>query len=542
MSLIQKISFSEKVGYALGDGAANIAWRGVATFLFIFYTDVFGINPVAVGMLMLITRLGDGVTDVLMGIVGDRTETRYGKFRPWVLWTALPLGVILSLLFTAPSLSPLGKIVYAYVTYIIFTLVYTANNIPYGALMAVITGDDKERTVLGSYRMVGAFAGGMIVQGALLFLVTQFGNVNPEIKIIPQEGDRQNIIVTVQKDVDNARITTKDGINTLVLLQPLTDSLFQTPSTALSLPLKSGVQYLLQAEGAKGITMNDLTIIDQKKGYSYSIYLLSGFLAVFMFITFYTTRERVRPPTSQKTDLLRDLSDLIGNRPWLILLIIGMLFNVYNSIKQGITVIYFTHYIHNQLLTGSYLIGLMLASIAGAMITGPLGKKWGKKKLFIIALLFSAATNSLMVFYSAGDIYLIFATGMLSEFASAIFPTLFFAMLGDAADFSEFRNHRRATGLVYSAGSFATKFGGGIAGAMIGLVLGAFAYNGQDASSIAGAVPGIVMLMSWIPALVAVLAAIIMSLYPLNQSKMDEITLELNQRRLNEQSNIKIDS
>ncbi len=524
------ISFWEKAGYALGDGAANIAWRGVATFLFIFYTDVFGLSPVAVGMLMLITRVSDGITDVLMGIIGDRTSTRYGKFRPWILWTAIPLGVILSLLFTAPNLSATGKIVYAYVTYITFTLVYTANNIPYGALMAVITGDDRQRTVIGSYRMVGAFAGGMIVQGALLFLVTQFGYVNTTVQI-SQLHDKQLFTVTALEEVDNARITTGDGVNTLVLLGDGSDGTKQQAASALSLNLKKNNTYQFLAGGEKQLSLADLSIINQKKGYSQAIYLMSVFLAFFMFITFYSTRERVSPPPEQKTDLRKDLIDLVRNRPWLILLLIGMLFNVYNSIKQGITVIYFTHYLHNQLLTGSYLVGLMLASIAGAMITGPLGKRWGKKKLFIAALLFSAASNALMVLYGDRDVYPIFITGMLSEFASAIFPTLFFAMLGDAADYSEFRNKRRATGLVYSAGSFATKFGGGIAGALIGLVLGAFAYDGQDAASIPGAIPGIIMLMSWIPSLIALLAAAIMTLYPLNQSKMDEITLELNRRR-----------
>jgi len=118
-----------------------------------------------------------------MGIIGDRTKSKYGHFRPWILWTAIPLAISLSLLFTTPGFGVTGKIIYAYVTYIVFTLVYTANNIPYGALMAVITSDNKERTTFGSYRMVGAFAGGMLVQGALLFLVSFFGNVNPDISI-----------------------------------------------------------------------------------------------------------------------------------------------------------------------------------------------------------------------------------------------------------------------------------------------------------------------------------------------------------------------
>jgi GPH family glycoside/pentoside/hexuronide:cation symporter len=258
------------------------------------------------------------------------------------------------------------------------------------------------------------------------------------------------------------------------------------------------------------------------------------FLSLFLILTFLSTKERVLPPKEQKSNLGKDLKDLIRNRPWIILLVIGLLFNVYNSIKQGIVVIYFSHYLHNQLLAGSYMICLMLASIAGAMITSPLGKRLGKRKLFIYALIFSGLVNSLLFFCGPQNLGAIFTIGIISEFASAIFPTLFFAMLGDAADYSEYKNGRRATGLVYSAGSFATKFGGGVAGAIIGFVLAAFHYNGQNEVAIQGAVPGIIMLMSWIPAIIAFIAAGIMTLYPLDQKKMDEITLELNSRRAGE--------
>jgi GPH family glycoside/pentoside/hexuronide:cation symporter len=533
MANSNKITFKEKIGYALGDGAANIAWRGVATFLFVFYTDVFGISPVAVGLLMLVARFSDGISDILMGVIGDRTNTRYGKFRPWILWTAIPLGIVLSLLFTTPDLTSTGKIIYAYVTYILFTLIYTANNIPYGALMAVITGDDKERTILGSYRMVGAFAGGMIVQGALLFLVAHFGNVNPEVRINELASDRFQVTVSVSKDVENVNIKTKDGIAQFSWFDQSGHTTREAASS-VSFSMKANSNYVFQVEGEKNLVAEKISIIDQKKGYSNSIYIMAAFLSLFMFITFYTTRERVQPPKNQQTNLRQDLKDLISNKPWLVLLVIGLLFNVYNSIKQGIVVIYFTHYLNDQLLAGSYLVGLMVASIAGAMITGMLGKKFGKRNLFIYALIFSALVNSLLFFCSPSDIYPIFALGMISEFASAIFPTLFFAMLGDAADYSEFKNNRRATGLIYSAGSFATKFGGGLAGAIIGLLLGAFHYNGQDTTAIQGAIPGIKMLMSWVPAIIAILAAGLMTLYPLTQTKMDEITLELTNRRDNE--------
>jgi GPH family glycoside/pentoside/hexuronide:cation symporter len=534
MAEFGKLSLKEKLGYGLGDGAANIAWRGVATFLFIFYTDVFGLSPVTVGVLMLVARFSDGISDVAMGIIGDRTKSKYGKFRPWILWTAIPLGVILSLLFSSPELSSSGKIIYAYVTYIFFTLIYTANNIPYGALMAVMTGDDKERTSLGSFRMVGAFGGGMLVQGVLLFLVAYFGNVDPSVEVNRLDDDKFSVVVSAAADVSNVNIKTEAGIANFIWDDTGLNPEENVPTHGKSFSMEASKKYAFIVTGEENISPANISIIDQKRGYSNSMYVMSVFLALFMFITFYTTKERIQPPKTQKNNLRQDLKDLFNNKPWLVLLVIGLLFNVYNSIKQGIVIIYFSHYLNNQLLSASYLVALMLASVAGAMITAPLGKRWGKRNLFIYALLFSGGVNALFAFVGPNDIEAIFTIGIVSEFASAIFPTLFFVMLGDAADYSEFKNGRRATGLIYSAGSFATKFGGGIAGAIIGLVLGAFHYNGQDAAAIKGAVPGIIMLMSWIPAMITVLTAGLMFLYPLTQKKLDEITLELNERRMKE--------
>ncbi len=528
---MEKLSFKEKFGYALGDGAANIAWRGVATFLFIFYTDVFGLNPAVVGVLMLIARFGDGIIDLLMGIICDRTNSKYGKFRPWILWTAIPLGITLSLLFTTPNFDPSGKVVYAYATYLLFFLIYTANNIPYGALMAVMTGDNKERTSLGSYRMVGAFTGGMVVQGVLLFLVAHFGNINPTIVVDKLESNKYEITVSANEDIKNVNIKTKDGIALFIWADATISSTDNIPTQGKSFSMEANKEYTFFVTGEDNLETSSISIIDQKRGYSSAIYILSFFLSMFLMVTFATTKERIQPPKDQETNLGKDLKDLVRNRPWVVLLFIGVLFNVYNSIKQGIVVIYFTHYLHNQLLAASFMVGLMLASIAGAMITSPLGKRYGKRNLFIYALIFSGTVNSLFVFCGPGDTIGIFAIGIISEFGAAIFPTLFFAMLGDAADYSEFKNGRRATGLVYSAGSFATKFGGGIAGAIIGLVLSAFHYNGQDEIAIKGAVPGIIMLMSWIPTIIALITASVMSLYPLNQKKMDSITIELNSRR-----------
>ena len=535
--MLNKVPFKEKVGYGLGDGAANIAWRGVATFLFVFYTDVFGLDPVVVGVLLLTARFSDGISDIIMGIIGDRTNSKYGKFRPWILWTAIPLGVILSLLFTSPDLNDSGKIIYAYVTYIIFTLIYTANNIPYGALMAVMSGDHKERTSIGSFRMVGSYGGGILVQGALLFLVAYFGNVSPTVEVSKLENNKYQVNIEATKDVQNVNVKTEDGIATFTWNGER--SLGDKPTVGKSFSMESNETYSFLVEGETNLTSEKLRIIDQQKGYSYSFYLMSIILVLLMFVTFYTTRERVQPPKEQKANIKQDIKDLMGNRPWWVLLITALFSSTYNALKSGIIIIYFTHYLHNQLLAASYLVGLMLVSIAGAILMTPLSLRFGKKNLFISSLIISGGLISLLIFCDPEAIVAIFIIGLLSEFIGAMFSTLTFVMLGDAADYSEWKNQRRATGLVYSAGSFATKFGGGIAGAIIGFVLGAYNYDGQDAVAIQGAIPGIKMLMSWIPAIVALGGAGLMMFYPLSKNKMNEITETLAQRRLDETSAIR---
>ena len=242
-------------------------------------------------------------------------------------------------------------------------------------------------------------------------------------------------------------------------------------------------------------------------------------------------KERVEPPADQGSDILADLRQLVTNWPWVVLLVVGLLFNVYNAVRQGITVIYFTHYMHREVLCSAFLTAIMVASIGGALATGPLARRFGKRVLFVASLLLAGAVNSLFAFCGPGDVAAVFAIGIVGEALSAVFPTLFFTMLGDAADYSEYVNGRRATGLVYSAGSFATKFGGGVAGFIIGIVLARYGYDGKDAEAIAGALPGIRLLMGLIPSAIAAGTAFLMVLYPLSDRRLSEITEELSRRR-----------
>ncbi|MCC2606714.1 MFS transporter [Planctobacterium marinum] len=168
----------EKVGYAMGDVASNFYWRVLDLFLLIFYTDVFGISAAAVGTMMLVTRLIDAFSDPIMGALADRTRTRWGQFRPYLLWGAIPLAAAGVLTFTVPDLDQNGKLVWAYGTYIFLMLAYTFINVPYGALMGIMTSDTQQRTQLTSFRFIGAFSGGTLVAWCTPELVALLGQGN----------------------------------------------------------------------------------------------------------------------------------------------------------------------------------------------------------------------------------------------------------------------------------------------------------------------------------------------------------------------------
>ncbi|MCV2884513.1 glycoside-pentoside-hexuronide (GPH):cation symporter [Aestuariibacter sp. AA17] len=170
------LSIKEKVAYGLGDTASNIVFQSVLLFLAYFYTDVFGISPAVVGTLFIVVRIVDAITDPLMGAINDRTQTRFGKFRPYLLWLAIPFAIISTLAFSTPDLSAQGKVIYAFATYTLLMIAYTAINIPYSALGGVLTADIKERVSVQSYRFVFGMLGGLLVATLTLPLTEFFGN------------------------------------------------------------------------------------------------------------------------------------------------------------------------------------------------------------------------------------------------------------------------------------------------------------------------------------------------------------------------------
>jgi glycoside/pentoside/hexuronide:cation symporter, GPH family len=445
-----KLSFGEKLGYATGDTAANLAWRPLIAFLPIFYTDTFGLSAATVGFLLLFCRIFDGFVDVSVGAIADRTESRWGKFRPWLLWTAVPFGLLLALTFTTPNFALSGKLIWAYVTYILLNIVYSTNNVPYSALMGVITGNVEERTRVSSFRFFGAYAGGAIALGLATFLINHIGKGNDQM------------------------------------------------------------------------------------GYQYTFIIFGAMLAAFSLITFFSTKERIKPPKAQVTNLRADLRDLIHNRPWIMILFVGFLWVTFNSIKQGATLYYFKYYLGRVDLASYYMVALIIASIGSTFVTPWLASRFGKKNLFIAVMLTTGFITSLIFFAKPTDGILVFVLGILGELAAGVMPIIFFAMLGDAADYSEYKNHRRATGLVFSAGTLAMKFGSGVAAAVMLFVLSAYGYDGKVAETIQGAMNGIKMNMSLVPTVFIIFAIAIMFFYPLSKERMLEIESELKARKAKE--------
>jgi len=503
-----KLPFYEKVGYATGDAAANLVWRGALAYLAVFYTDTFGLTAAAAAMLFLVVRLTDGVTDIIMGMVADRTNTRWGKFRPWILWSTPFLALFMVLCFTTPEFSYTNKLIYAYVTYIGLTLAYTVNNVPYSALMGVMTPSDTERTSLSGFRFAGAFAGGLLVMGFLPDLVAYFG-----------DGD----------DAMGYQYTMYFFAAILVALMVITFASTKervTPNIDESTNLKSELLDL-----SKNLPFIILPLLAMTLFFYYRDIYSGLFFVIVMGTMWVLIKKLINNTPEDLGGTQRDMVDLLTNKPWLILLGIGFLTMMFNGIKYGTIAYYFKYQIGDSLMTGQYFIALLIVSILGALSTSYLSSKLGKRKLFIVSLILSGVLTAAFYWVPKGNITAIFVLGCSAEFFAAIMPTLFFTMLGDSADYSEWKNGRRATGLIYSAGTFVQKTGGGFAGALVLVVLAGYGYDGMDKSTIEASLPGMQLLMSWIPAAFAFLGAALMIFYPLTSKNNQDISEELIQRR-----------
>lgn len=445
----QILRLKEKVGYACGDVASNFYWRVFDVFLFIFYTDVFGLSAAAVGTMMLVTRLIDAFSDPLMGALADRTKTKMGKFRPYLLWGILPIAAAGVLTFTVPDVSDSNKLLWAYGTYIFMMLAYTFINVPYGALLGVVTSDTQQRTTLTSFRFIGAFSGGSLV-----------AYLTPEL-----------------------------------------------------------VNYLGQGNEALGWQ------------YTMAVY---GVIAGGLFVlTFLSTKERISPPAHQKTPILQDIKDLTQNKPWVVLFVLALIIMMTISLRGSTGSFYFKYYAERPDLIGTFAMAYMIALAIGAASTPLLTRFFDKRNLLMILMSIVAVLSVLFYFVPGDNITLMFILQIMIGLALGPKSPLVFSMYADTADYSEWRNGRRATAMIFSAAAFAQKLGGALAGAMIGWLLASLGYVANQAQTGASE-HGIVLLMTLIPAVFAAVAVPLIWFYSLNDEKLKIVQDDLKKRKAND--------
>ena len=445
--MIQKVSVGEKIGYALGDLAANFIFQAMLALQLFFYTTVFGLTAAQAGTLFLVVGLGVACFNPVMGVIADRTTTRWGKFRPWLLWTAVPFGVIGILTFTTPQLSPGAKIIYAWTTYILLRVIYVVNNVPYASLTAVMTQDPDERTSISSYRQIAANSAGFIVQGLAVPMVAFLGRGN------------------------------------------------------------------------------------SARGYQLTMGLLSVLSMIFFIIAFFVSKERIQPDPQQKTSLGQDLSDLFSSRPWVVLFLITLFYFAAILVRGSVMLPYFTFVAGNANLF-AWFNGFGLASLlVGVSFSTAVSVRVGKRQLFIASMFLTGILAAALYMIPPHATYIIIGTEVLRQFAYGLSGPILWAMMGDVADYGEWKTRRRATGTVTAGVVFALWAGLALGGAIAGWLFSAYGFVSQAAVQTAHTQAGILLTASIYAGLFFFAAAISLFFYPLTRERSESIANDLAERR-----------
>ncbi|MHB9055109.1 MAG: MFS transporter [Paludibacteraceae bacterium] len=486
----QKVSMGEKIGYSLGDGAANLVFQMMMMFQLFFYTDVFGIKATAAGMILLIARVFDAFVDPMVGILSDRTNTKWGKYRPWILWTAIPFAVFFVLAFTTPDISERSKILYAGATYILLMSIYSFNNTPYSSLGGVMTSDIKERTSISTVRFVTATIATFIVQGLTLPLVSKFGENNP------QKGWFYTILLFASIVI------------VLFLITFLTAKERITPPVNQRTSVKQDFKDIIHNGPWRAMFILTLflfiTLAMWGSSMSYYFNYVVDKDALFAFLKNFGLVSEV----GQTYGVGHKFLDAFGLIAHDNTKVFAVGFSLFNMIGQVIK-----------------LFGVILLS-------GYLSNIFGKRNVFIVCMAFTAFFTSLFFFVSPENIVFIFIINILKSSAYAPTIPLLWAMMGDVADHSEWVNHRRATGFVFAGIVFALKAGLGIGGAICGAIIESFGFIPNTIQN-SNAITGIKLTSSIIPATTFTIGVITLFFYPITKKINEKVQAELAERRQN---------
>ena len=400
------VTLKEKIGYALGDAAAGgITWKVMSIAFPLFFTNVFGLTVADTATLMLVARLFDVVTDPIMGSIADRTQSRWGTYRPWLIYGAIPFGLIFALLLYTPDFDPVGKRIYAYTLYLLMMAIYTAVNVPYGSLLGVMTDDDNEKNQFSSYRMVGAYAMGFITLLSFPYLQKMVGGSEAH-------------------------------------------------------------QYAVLGAGL-GVVAAAMT-------------LACGLL----------TKERLKPVRADKFSL-RPFADLLKNKPWISLTLIGICTNFFNGFRYAVAGYLITYCLNGDVTVNGLIINYTVFMTFGevtCMIFGGLSPKFtrwvgSKKKAFNIAALICIVFSVAFYFVPMDPAYIwvMVALIILTSIGVGFYSPLLWSMYADVADYATEKNGTSSTGLIFSSGTMAQKFGSAISGSLVAILLGIAGFiSGSD--------------------------------------------------------------
>lgn len=475
----EKLSLFEKVGYSLGDLAANLVFQTLITYLAYFYTDIYGLDNTDASIIILVVGLFAAFAfNPLVGALADRTHSRWGKFRPWILFTAIPMGVVALLAFTTPDFSYKGKIIYATVTYTLLLLLYASSNLPYSALSGVITGNMAERNSISSIRFVAVMFAQFFVQVFMLPIIEFAGDGNKAV----------------------------------------------------------GIE----------IVMTWLAVIG----------------TIMLLITFFTTRERIVPTTEQKSTFKQDIHDLTQNKPWIIMLILTILIFITLALKGGSYVYYFNNYVDATVLAeriqpiisglqsvgitffgsdpvsagfGLFNAGGIICMLFGIGLSKKLADTYGKRDVFGVALAISTIFIILFITFNPSQVLLMFGAQMLHGFFYGITIPLLWAMIADVADYSEWKNYRRATAIIFSAMMVGLKAGLSIGGALVSWIIGLYGYihaeAGQTVVQPETVAHGVKLMVSIYAAIPFIIGCVLLFMYEINKHKEIQIEQDLAERR-----------
>lgn len=445
-------TFKEKLGYALGDAASGgITWKIMSIAFPLYFTNVFGLTFADAAALLLIARLFDVVTDPLMGSLADRTQSRWGTYRPWLIFGSVPLGLIFALLLFTPDFGPVGKRIYAYTMYLLMMAVYTMVNVPYGSLLGVMTDDDDEKNQFSAYRMVGAYAMAFV-------------------------------------------------------------TLFTFP-------------YLQKAVGGS----------DQHQYMAVGV--VFGFIACVMtFACGLLTKERLHPVRAEKFEM-RQFVDLVRNKPWIYLTLIGVCTNCFNGFRYAAAGYMIEYCLGGDVTVSGLIINYTILMAFGEVTCmtfgaiSPAFTRWiGTKRMAFTWASFICVIASVAFFFipmDASYIWLIVAMVVMASVGVGLYSPLLWSLYADVADYATQKNGTSSTGLIFSSGTMSQKFGGAVSGSLIALLLGfsgacmvedQFGNSIIDPASVTESVKVMVWaLFSLFPAVIALMMGLLAYFFPLKK-------------------------